>query len=200
MKLAKKLFAFDVETTGTDPANFNIIQIGCLILDHDLNTEWEYSSYIRPALGRRNMTSMQCHNIAEDRLASAPDFYTVAAYIDLHLQPAPLKRYVAAAWGTYFDVVFLHAEYRRIGRLFPFVSSFEFPTIVQSFDIRSVVTYEMNKCGLHKWNGISGALEALGLSFEGTPHDALDDIKNSIRLLKFFAFDQSIQVKDKIPT
>jgi inhibitor of KinA sporulation pathway (predicted exonuclease) len=184
MIFPKKLFAFDVETTGTNPDFFNIVQIGCLILDQNLNIEWEFSSYIKPSFGRRNVKAMACHNIPEEVFNTAVPFFDVAKEIDAHLQPNPTKHFLPAAWGPYFDVSFLFAEYKRIGRAFPFAYP-DFPNVIRSFDFRSAAMTELSRLGIFKWDGIAGAMSAVGLSFEGSPHDAFCDIKNSVALFKF---------------
>jgi inhibitor of KinA sporulation pathway (predicted exonuclease) len=89
------------------------------------------------------------------------------------------KNVILASWASYFDAPFLRAQYDKIGRAWPFGN--------KSFDFKSIAIWEMAKRNIVIVEGLSAYSSKLGLDFDGTPHDALSDIKSAREILKKLA-------------
>ena len=177
MKLPNKYIAIDIETTDADYHKGDIIQIGAVVVNEDLSVGERFSILIQPTSEYRNPEAMEVNKITETELKSVllPNqaldlFETFALKID--------KRPLLAAWGTYFDVVFLKEYYRKLNRKFPFS--------YRCLDLKSIAIWEAAKIGTSDSGGVSGFLERTGQVFEGKPHDGLDDIVNTMKIIQFY--------------
>src|SRR4051794_10804696 len=100
------LIAFiDVETTGLDPAENRIAEIGIVFLDGDRVSEWSCLL----ALGARRLRVATSVSIASDA-EDAPNFRDIA----VHLQRR-LMGHLLVAHNARFDYSFLKAEFERAG-------------------------------------------------------------------------------------
>lgn len=104
----------DTETTGLDPEKgHRIVEIGCLELINHVRT-WKptgvFHRYINP---QRSMPAdaAAVHGLTDDMLADKPLFADIVDELIAFLGDAPLVIHNAA-----FDVKFLNAEFRRLGR------------------------------------------------------------------------------------
>lgn len=177
MKLPNKYIAIDIETTDADYRRGEIIQIGAVIINEDLSLGEKFSTYLHPSSGFRNPEAMAINKISEETLKQAPEadealscFESFALDVD--------RRPLLAAWGTYFDVVFLKEFYRQVGRKYPFS--------YRCLDLKSIAIWEAAKKGDSYSGGVSGFLERNGLTFEGNPHDGLDDIINTMKIIQHY--------------
>lgn len=175
MKLPNKYIAIDIETTDAEADKGDVIQIGAIVLNENLSTGEEFSTYIAPTSNHRNPRAMDANKIPESVLESAPNnqsaldrFEEFAFRVD--------ARPLLAAWGTYFDVTFLKAYYKKIGRKWPFS--------YRCLDLKTIAIWEQAKKEESASGGVETFLGLTGQSFDGTPHDALDDIRNTIKIIQ----------------
>ncbi len=189
MKFPYKHVAFDVETTDVDTHLGEIIQIGALILNEDLSIGETFMRYIKPYTTHRNPKAMEVNKITEAQLEGAQTMAIVLPMFEKFAMQAG-KRPVLSAWASYFDVPFLKEAYAVEARDFPFS--------YKNLDLKAIAQWEAAQRELvldpATGSGIAGYLAALGLTFEGTAHDGLDDIKNSIRILKEFDYQSECDI------
>lgn len=175
MKLPFKIIALDLETTDSDFRFGEIIEIGAVIINEDLSTGREFWSLMRPLTQHRNIEAMEVNKISEDDLDEAAHPMQVLSQFE-ELALSVDSRPILGAWGTHFDVVYLQDTYKKLKRDYPFS--------YRCVDLKSIAIWEMSKKCKSPTGGVSRFLEAIGLEFEGTPHKALDDIKNVVRILQ----------------
>jgi DNA polymerase-3 subunit epsilon len=102
-----KLAFVDVETTGVDPRENRITEIGVVCVDGDAIREW--STVINP-LARRREHAPAPEGITDEMRLAAPRFKDIAA--DL---AARLAGRLLVAHNARFDYSFLKAEFSRVG-------------------------------------------------------------------------------------
>tara|TARA_R110002020_G_scaffold47752_12_gene136142 strand:+ start:5172 stop:5867 length:696 start_codon:yes stop_codon:yes gene_type:complete len=102
---------FDTETTGLDNQTDRIIEIGCVELDNQFPTGRSLHLFINPDGRKVHPDALAVHGITDAFLADKPVFAAVADEIAAFFDGA---RYVAH--NATFDMGFLNAEYRRLGR------------------------------------------------------------------------------------
>jgi DNA polymerase-3 subunit epsilon len=101
----------DTETTGLDAAGGDrIIEIGCLEMNNRRLTERRLHVYLNPERPN-NPEAVKVHGLTDDFLADKPLFASVADELLAYLEGAEVIIHNAA-----FDVGFLDAEFRRLGR------------------------------------------------------------------------------------
>jgi len=89
------------------------------------------------------------------------------------------KDKVLASWGSYFDIPFLKKQYEKINKKWPFG--------YKTLDLKTIGIWESSKKDLGIIKGcLSEFIEMNGGSFKGTKHNSLDDIKNTVNLIKSF--------------
>lgn len=177
MNLPHHLICLDIETTDSDMFSGSIIQLSAVIVDKnfDLMHAREFNEYVYPLDSYRNPKAMAVNKISEEILRTASPLSDVLEMFESFCDTDD----VLAAWGNYFDVPFLRQQYRKIHRQWPFSN--------RSFDLKSVAIWEMAKRNIPMTSGISKFLAVLNKSFEGIQHNALDDIKNSVRVLQILS-------------
>ena len=176
MKLPFKIVAIDLETTDSDFSKGEIIQIGAVVLNEDLSMGREFTSYLRPLTKHRRPGAMAVNKIDEEELEIADHPQEVLARFEDYVSREVGDRAILGAWGTHFDITFLKETYKKLGRPYPFS--------YRCIDLKSIAIWESAKRGLALSGGVARFLEELGLEFEGTQHDGLDDIKNVVRILQ----------------
>ena len=101
--MASNICFIDFETTGVDILTDHPIQLGCLLVDGNLNLIKEFSSYIRPLnefiISER---AFLIHGITRETILSSPDEKTVLANFFLQIG----HNYKFAAWNMSFDIAF----------------------------------------------------------------------------------------------
>jgi len=171
MRLPFETIVLDVETNGSQ--EHRIVELGAVRLDRDLREADSWSSLIdgRPMV----LEAIQVNNITDEMLKGKPAFAEVHGQFDDWCAKSDL--YVLSAFGAYFDMPVLRAEYSRLGRKFPHPG--------HALDVKSILWWEFLKRGLPcKRLTVDHALELLGMPFEGTRHRALDDARNEARMLQ----------------
>ena len=101
--------AIDVETTGLDPKNDRIIEIGAVRFSNG-NAIKEYSSLVNPGLPLpRNI--VQLTGIQDKDVACAPKFESIASAVLEFIADMPL-----CGHQIEFDINFINAELKRLGK------------------------------------------------------------------------------------
>ncbi|MGZ6213191.1 MAG: DNA polymerase III subunit epsilon [Candidatus Binataceae bacterium] len=100
----------DTETTGLDPADHRIVEIGCVELFNHIATGKEFHAYLNP---ERDMPAEAeaVHGLTAAFLADKPLFASVVDDLIAFVGDAPLVAHNAG-----FDLGFINAEFRRVGR------------------------------------------------------------------------------------
>ena len=176
MKLPYEIICIDLETTDTDKNRGSMIQLGAVIVDKEFKIlkRNEFCLYIKALDSFRNPKAMAVNRITEEQL----DSHGVILQDALELfENFCENRKILAGWGgSYFDVPFLRKQYEKIGRKWPFG--------YKSIDLKSIAIWEIAKQDKPISGGVGRFLTTLGQDFEGNPHNAIDDIKNSIKILQ----------------
>ena len=175
LKFPYKFIAIDLETTDIDPEKGSICQIGAVYVDKELNIVKTFNEYVKPLDDHRNKKAMQVNKIEEKTLEEKG--------LNLHQALGAFEFFCGdarqlAAWGAHFDLPFLKKQYEKINRKYWFS--------YRHFDIKSAAIWEMARRGTPMVSGVARFCKANGLEFEGTAHDALSDIENSVKLLQYF--------------
>ena len=173
MRLPDKLLAIDIESTGSDFKIHDICQIGAVLLNKDLSEINRFRTYVKPLTEARDPEAMSIHKIDETLLGKSPELEDALILLEGFVGGLKVS---PAAWGVTFDCIFLREQYAKIGRKYPFH--------YRCLDLKSIVIWELSKHGYSKWSGVESCLKAMGLKFEGSQHDALDDILNVVRMLR----------------
>src|SRR5437764_14454100 len=100
----------DTETTGLDPVDHRIVEIGCVELFNHIATGKEFHAYVDP---QRDMPveAEQVHGLTSEFLTGKPLFSAVADDLVAFVADAPL-----IAHNAELDLGFINAEFKRLGR------------------------------------------------------------------------------------
>jgi len=174
MTFPHNLVCIDIETTDSGPILGSVIQLSAVVVDKnfDFIRAREFNEYIIPLDSYRNPKAMEVNKISEDTLKNAMTLYEALELFESFCE----EDKVLAAWGAYFDIPFLKVQYEKIHRKYPFH--------YRTFDLKSVAIWEMAKRGHNITSGVSRFLNTLNKEFVGTQHNALDDIKNAVNILR----------------
>ncbi len=175
MHLPTNLICLDLETTDSDNVTGSIIQISAIVVNQNFEPVHarEFNEYVCPLDSYRNPRAMEVNKISEEILRTASPLSVVLEMFESFTDNDD----ILAAWGNYFDIPFLKQQYKKIHREWPFSH--------RSFDLKSVAIWEMAKRNIPMSSGVNKFLITLGQKFEGQQHNALDDIKNTVRILKY---------------
>jgi DNA polymerase-3 subunit epsilon len=151
----------DTETTGFDPlTGHRVVEIGCLELLNHMATGREFHSYLNP---ERDMPSEAeaVHGLSIQFLSDKPIFATIVEDMLAFIGDSPIVAHNAS-----FDMNFLNAELKRVGKL-PLPSE------------RAIDTVTLAR---RKFPGAQASLDALCRRFQidtsdRTKHGALLDAK-----------------------
>ena len=177
MKFSFNSVCIDIETTDISSEIGSVIQIGAIFFNDEFEEIDSFSTYITPLDSHRNQKAMSVNKISEDTLKHSPTLNeALELFENFALQKSENNKIRLAAWGAYFDIPFLRAQYKKINRDWPFGH--------KSVDLKSIATWELSKRNIPLNGGVEKTLRYLNLEFEGRQHDALADIKNSVRILK----------------
>lgn len=174
MRFPGNLICIDIETTDTDKTIGSMIQLSAIVVNSDFEPIQgrEFDMYIKPINDYRNPNAMAVNQISEEILKTAPTIFEALELFDSFCDGDK----ILASWGTYFDIPFLRKQYEKIYRMYPFN--------YRCFDLKSVAIWEMAKRDIPITSGVSKFLLALNKKFDGTQHNALDDIRNSVKILR----------------
>ncbi len=131
----------DTETTGLDPKNHRIIEIGCIEMMDRRLTGNDYHQYIQPDRLIEE-AAIEVHGITNESLQNKPRFAEIAGELMNYLKGAEVIIHNAP-----FDVGFLDAEFGRL------------PTQVKTDDLCQVVDTLTMARSLHP--GQRNSLDAL---------------------------------------
>lgn len=161
MKLERPLVALDLETTGPNPYRDRVVQIGVVKVFPD-GHEKEWETLVNPMCHIPDEVA-KIHGITDNMVSEEPPFEVVAQGFQQAVRGADICGY-----NVMFDIRFLKAEYKRLGR------GFEYGKVVDAFKIYMK----------HERRTLSAAVEYfLGEKHEGA-HTALADAKASLRVLR----------------
>jgi DNA polymerase III epsilon subunit-like protein len=144
-KLPKHLLIIDTETSGTDETA-SIIQLGAVIFHKDgyLMKEIQFDEYIIPYTLTWDEKAYKVHKIEQSFLAKKGRhlkdvleiFEVWASSVKIGLK----QDYYLAQWGCGFDTTMLQNAYNYAKK--------EYPFHYRSFDIGSIVRFELARKGL----------------------------------------------------
>lgn len=173
LKLERPLIIFDTETTGPNPREDRIVELGFILLQPDGTTR-EWQNFVNPgrpippeaAFGNPER-DYPGHGITDEMVKNAPSFTDLAQHL--------LKGFREGTdYGGYnvkgYDLPLMQAEFERAGHRW-------------SYDDARILD------GLRLWQvarrrTLSDAVEEfLGESHEGA-HRALDDVRASLRVIE----------------
>lgn len=165
------LLVLDVEATcwsGPHPAGMDseVIQVGAVAIDRDCTVYFQGSIFVRPVNSTVSGFCTDLTGITADDLKDARSFAEAMTILK------PWKNYPWASWGNY-DRSILLRQCERDGVDFPLNPQ-------RHVNIKTI--YALGR-RLRAEMGVEEALEHAGLVFDGTPHRALDDAWNALRLL-----------------
>ncbi|MBL8034566.1 MAG: exonuclease domain-containing protein [Leptospiraceae bacterium] len=150
------------------------IEIGAVALDAERRVLSEFQEYIRPVL-HRNLTEFctELTGITQATVDAAAFFPHV--FMRFSKWIADFEDVFLFSWGNY-DRKQLVLDCRRHGIDYTLPKGF--------MDFKNLF---FKKQKLLKRQGLELTLAALGLGFEGRPHSALSDAKNTARLMRYIA-------------
>ena len=173
----KHYLIVDFEATCTNRNEFpreemEIIEIGAILIETEqFEVRSEFQSFIKPV---RNPTlagfCKDLTTIRQDQVDSAPGFPAVLAQLTDWL--TPIDSYRFCSWGAY-DKKQLLQDCRFHGVEYPFGE--------QHTNLKAAYAEAMN---LRKPVGVGVALKHLNMTFEGTPHRGIDDVRNIARIVR----------------
>lgn len=176
MKLPYVVVAIDLETNSTDKNIGSILELGAVIMKEDLTIAREFKAYVKPLDSYWSAEAEKVNGLTREFIDKNGK---PLAEVLMEFERWTAGERILGAWGTYFDVQFLRAQYEKIKRPYPFEW--------RDFDLKTVAMWELGKRGKATMRGVEHALKQLGLTFEGEAHSALDDIKNCVRILQHCA-------------
>jgi DNA polymerase III alpha subunit (gram-positive type) len=175
MNFKDKIICIDIETTDINPDIGSIIQISALKLDNNFEyDEYDvFNEYIKPLDNHRSKEAMKVNNISEEILSEANNLNDVLLFFENYCDDYK----ILSAWGNYFDIPFLRKQYEKINSKWPFNH--------KTYELKTIALWEMAKKDISlKHGSLIEIINETGMVFEGNQHDALDDIKNTVNLIK----------------
>jgi DNA polymerase-3 subunit epsilon len=161
--LPGRLAFLDLETTGADPREDRITEVGVVLVDDGLPIE-EWSTLINP--GREIPHGIETlTGITNEMAARAPGFAEVS--LDL---AARLEDRLLVAHNARFDYAFLRHEFRRVG---------------MPFEARVLCTVRLSRALFpeHRHHNLDALIERFGLACEAR-HRALPDARVLVDLTR----------------
>jgi DNA polymerase III alpha subunit (gram-positive type) len=170
------LIILDLEATGTDFVKHDIIQLGAVKLDSELNIVDSFERLIIPLGNEVSEEAMKVNKLNLDEVRSR------GLILDNALQEFEMwigfpRYYIIGAWGIMFDITFLRHSYKKINRFYPF--------LYKCFDVASVVRFYCSINNLTSKGGLGKCAKALKVEVEESKkHNALYDAELSAKVLK----------------
>ncbi|MEZ6196399.1 MAG: 3'-5' exonuclease [Planctomycetota bacterium] len=173
---ATELMVVDLEATcdvgGFAPAEMEIIEIGAVVVGvGDWETRAEFRTFVRP-VDRPALTAFctALTSIRQEDVDAAPTFPEALEAFRAWYRPRDLE--VWSSWGAY-DKSQLRRDQRRhgTGNLLP----------KRHLNLKALYARAFHADGRRP--GLAQALAASDLEFAGSAHRALDDARNTARLL-----------------
>lgn len=176
--VAQRIAFLDTETTGTDPRNDRIIEVGVVIGQAGEVLE-RHSWLMHPGIPIPKESSA-IHGISDEMVADKPRFTEVADEILTVLEGA-----IPAAYNATFDRAFLHQELRRGGGVAQVRPPAARDDVVWLDPL--VFAREIFK-GQGESRALGAVAERLGISLDNA-HRATDDAEAGLRVLYAFRSD-----------
>ncbi len=168
----RRYVAIDVETTGLEPRNDRVLEVGIQLFSFDtegaLVREDSWSSLVNPAMPIP-ASSTNINGITDLEVSQAPFFGQI---VD-QLSPLLASR-VAVAHNAAFDTGFIDAEYTRLGLNSPFSEVADSLLLLRQAN-PNLLSYSLDKAAF-----------VLGIE-RGRSHRALDDAITSMMLFAYSA-------------
>jgi DNA polymerase III epsilon subunit family exonuclease len=171
MRFPFDVIVLDLETNGS--LENRVVEIGAVRLTPDLTMGDHFTALVdgRPVTDE----VVKIHHITNEMLVGRPKFAEAHGAFDEWC--AKSEYYLLCAFGAYFDMPVLRAEYSRLG--------LKFPHRGEAIDIKTAAWLTLIKQGMPcKSLKLDRAMDLFGLAFEGVRHRALPDAWNEARLLK----------------
>lgn len=168
----------DLEATcwedGASPAidDMETIEIGCVLCDLAGHVVDEFSTFVRPT--QNPVLSPFCRqltNISQNDVDCAPLFEEAMQLLDAWCGG---RHAFWCSWGNYDRRLLLNQEHRTLSN-----SLF---TKLPHVNLKKAWRRSVRN---RSHSGLQAALDFHDISFEGTPHRAIFDAKNTARLLPF---------------
>ena len=173
--MERSLVIVDLEATccnqGTVPRHeMEIIEIGAVEVEPRTGEiRSEYQSFVRP-VRHPTLTSfcLDLTSISQEDVETAMTFPDVMS--DFRSWLTEISLYDFCSWGMYDRIQFEQdCRYHKVG--YPFIG------------IHRNLKVEFSEAiGVPKKFGVGGALQKLGMSFDGTPHRGIDDARNIAKI------------------
>jgi DNA polymerase-3 subunit epsilon len=156
----------DVETTGLSPTRHDrIAEVGLVLLDGNGAIEAEWSTLVNP---NRDLGPQHIHGITAKDVLEAPPFESIAGYLLTMLAGRTL-----VAHNLAFDLLFLTAEFNRLGVEFPVQREQGLCTMNMSSSLLPGSGRSLYDC-----------CTSAGVQMKGM-HDALSDARAAAELLRY---------------
>lgn len=152
--------------------SMEVIEIGCVLCDLNGNIKDEFMSFVRPE--KNPLLSPFCTNltsITQEDVNHAPVFEEALQLLD---QWTASRNVLWSSWGN-FDCKLLLSQQSRTGSDCLF-------TKVPHVNLKKAWRRTTKQ---RRQNDLQSALAFHGLRFDGVPHRAISDAKNTARLLPF---------------
>ena len=179
----RHIVVVDIEHSCTEdgsipPEGRETIEIGAVLIDtHSLQIVDEFSCLIRPVIHPKlSQFCIELTGITQAELDVAAHFSEVFANFINWLPDG--AEYIFATWGAY-DLVQLNID----------CASHGMPAFSPSLNLNLKEAFKVSR-KLRKKVGLRKALEISNISYEGSHHRALDDAKNTAKLLAFIFNDK----------
>lgn len=194
MKMDHDFIVIDLEATADYDADGNkvhndIIQIGAVLLDRDLNEIISFDSLVR-STEKITPFITKLTGITDDQAVNAPTFIDVIkSFNDKILSKVVSVRNVhLCAWGTYFDIPLLRKAYMKHKLQYPFTGT--------ALDIKTLAMLWMHLAG-YKTNKLSvrRVAKVMNIMPDGNLHNALVDARVEAKIMRkiFYDIDDKIQ-------
>lgn len=175
-------FAFDVETTGLDPVDSEIISLAAILLDSELNEIKSLEAYALPDKGCPPEAA-RINGYEEEKwkargALSQADFYNkVATFVSNEWRLIPIGHNVS------FDVGFLKALFKQHASGGTYNKYFSYHTLDT---IGSSIMFDIAKQGKPDGRYKLGKLcERFGIRLGEDAHDAKADVRATVELLRY---------------
>ena len=173
--------AVDTETTGRQPGEHRIVEIGCVLFERGVATQ--RSSWLLNPEGPIPEDATAVHGITDADVAEQPTFATVAAEV-----AAVLGRGVPLAYNAEFDHAFLQAEFERVGQ------ASTVPNLRRSTVWLDPLSWARELQKEHKSRALGEVCERLGIKLERA-HRATDDAEAAGQVLAAFLRDSRVPAR-----
>ncbi len=160
-----KVICLDIETTGLDIYNDEVVQISII----DGNNNVLFNDYIKPERKTSWKDAEKIHGISPEMVKNKPTIREILPYINSILENAEC---IVGYNSNGFDIPFLQAN----GVVFPNESTTEYVDVMKNF---AVIYGEWSDyfCDW-KWQKLEKCARFYGYKFN--PHDSLEDVKATL--------------------